>query len=321
MSNVTNGSPVADNTLAGIIKFNDKNLSEIDVSDLVQPSELMAELPVYTASNGILHKFAVETGAAGAAFRTVNNGVSNTAGTEKLVTVELKFLDCSWTRDVAIGQGFSKGKDVYYSKQAMKSFNAGVSKGETCLVQGTAYDADGPDGLDDLIQDEMKINAGGSTAGTHVYMGIKGEDAVAVIVGNDGQFDMGEVIQVPIADETGKLYNVDSQNITGYMGLQVAGKYSAAMAYNVTSVDDDLLSDLFAKFPSDRRNALKANGFILMSVNAQKLLQKSRTATSATGAPAPWPVDWNGIKIVVSGAVKDDYAVVTTTTPATTTAE
>ena len=319
MSNIVNGSPVADNSLVGLIQLNDKNVVEIPASDLVQPSEFMAELPVVFASNGTQHKFLVETSAAGAAFRAVNNGVENASGAEKLVTADLKFLDCSWTRDVAIGQGFSKGKDAYLEKQTMKALNAGISKSEYSLVQGTSYDAAGPDGLDDLVQSEMKINAGGSTAGTHVYMLIKGADAVALVLGNDGQFAAGDIIQVPIADEAGKLYNVDSQNITGYMALQAAGKYSIAMAYNVTSVDDDLLSDLFAKFPADRRNALRANGIVLMSVNAQKQLQKSRTATSPTGAPAPYPVDWNGIKIVVSDAVKDDYAVVTTTTAGTTT--
>ena len=320
MSNIVNGSPVADNSLVGLIQLNDKNVAEFVASDLVQPSEFVNRLPWFPASNGQQHKFLVETAAAGAAFRTVNNGVANASGSEKLVTADLKFLDCSWTRDVAIGQGYSKGKDVYLEKQSMKALNAGISKSEYSLVQGTSYDAAGPDGLDDLVQAEMKINAGGNTAGTHVYMMILGEDAVAGIVGNDGKFDMSEVIQVPIADESGKLYNVDSQNITGYMALQAAGKYSIAEAYNVTSVDDDLLSDLFAKFPADRRNALRANGIVLMSVDAQKKLQKSRTATNPTGAPAPWPVDWNGIEIVVSDAVKDDYAVVTTTTPATTTA-
>lgn len=318
MSNVTSGSPVADNSLVGIIQFNDKNLSEFISSDLIQPSQLMAELPFIPASNGMQHKFLVETGAAGAAFRTVNNGVTNASGTEKEVTAELKYLDCSWNRDVALADG-AKDKDLYFEKQSMKALNAGISKAEYSFVQGTAYDAAGPDGLDDLIQDEMILDAKGANGGSHVYMFIKGESDVAGVVGNEGKFNVGEISNSLVVDEAGGKYTVDFQKIAGYMALQVGGKYSAAKAINVASVDDDLLSDLYFKFPADRLTALRNNGVILMSRKCLNDLKKSRTATSVTGAPAPTPTDFEGIKIIVSDAVKDDYAVVTTTTAGTTT--
>jgi len=92
MSNVTNGSNLADNSLVGLIQLNDKNVAEFTASDLVQPSEFMSRLPFFPASNGTQHKFLVETAAAGVSFRAVNSGVENSAGSEKIVTTDLKVL-------------------------------------------------------------------------------------------------------------------------------------------------------------------------------------------------------------------------------------
>lgn len=325
MSNISNGSAYAENTLNGLIRMNDKNLAGFEQSDLVQPSQFYKRLPWFPASNGTQHKWEVETAAAGAAFRTINNGVTNGAGSAKTVTADLKFIDCGWTRDVQIGAGYSKGKAVYFEKQAMKGINAGMAKSEFSLIQGTAYDATGPDGLDDQVQSDMKVDAGG-TGGTHVYMMILGEDDVCGIIGNGGDFSMSEVGIVKVTGDNGLQYNADNQDISGFMALQVAGKYSVVMAYNVDgtsgkNVSDTLLNKMFAKFPADRREALKARGIILMSTGGAEQLQNSRTYTSPTGQQADWPESWNfGIPIVVSDAVKDTYAnVTTTTTEATTT--
>jgi hypothetical protein len=320
MSNYTNGSPLADNAIAGILQLGDRNLASFTQSDLVQPSQFFKALPWFPASHGTQHKWTVETVAAGAAFRAVNNGVVNSAGSEKLVTANLSYLDCSWKRDVQLGKGFAKGRDVYLEKQTMKALNAGLAKAEASLIRGTVYDANGPDGLDELVQASMKIDAGGA-GGTRVYMMIAGEEDVCGILGNDGVFSASEVSEVPVITDasTGASYQADSQGLGGFMCIQVAGKYSLAMAYNIDgtsgdAVDDNLLADLYAKFPSDRLDAVRARGIILMSSTGLKQLRNSRTATNPTGAPAPYPTDWMGVPIVISDAIKDDYAEVTTTT-------
>lgn len=325
MSNYTTGGAIAENTIAGVLQIGDRNLAGFEASELVQPSQFYNVLPWFPASNGTQHKWTVETAAAGAAFRAVNNGVVNGAGSEKLVTADLKYLDCSWKRDVMLGKGYNKGRGAYLERQTMKALNAGLAKSEQVLIQGTTYDANGPDGLDDLVQDSMKLDAGGA-GGTHVYMMILGEDDVAGILGNGGVFEASEVSEVPIITDasTGASYQADAQGLGGFVCLQVAGKYSLAMAYNIDGttgnvVDDNLLADLYAKFPSDRLDAVRQRGCILMSSTGLKQLRASRTATNPTGAPAPYPTDWMGIPIVISDGIKNDYANVTTTTTGATT--
>lgn len=325
MSNITNGTAYADNTLLGMIRMNDANLAAWEQSDLVQPSQFFRRLPWFPASNGTQHKWTVQTAAAGSAFRTVNNGIANGAGSEKTVTADLKFIDCSWTADVMFARADAKGRDHYLGKRTMKALNAGLTRAEYALIQGVTYDADGPDGLDDLVQAGMKYDATGS-GGTRVYMAILGEDDVCGILGNDGVFDVGDVTQQKIITnvETGAGYNADNQSIGGYMCLQSASKYSLAMAYNIDgtsghSVTDALLRELMKLFPEDRLDALMSRGVIVMSLDGLDQLHTSRTYTSPTGREAEFPLtDWNGIPIALSGAVKNDYAAVTTTTTTTT---
>jgi hypothetical protein len=323
----TAGTAYARNTLNGIIRLNDANLADFEYSNIVQPKSFLGMIPWAPASNGTQHKFTMVTSAAGAAFRAVNTGLNNAASYEKTISLDLKYLDASFHRDVAIVQG-AKDRAAYLTKETGRALAAGFSSAEYQLIQGTGVDALGYDGLQQLasLYDGNSVNVAGS-GGTRVYMLIAAEDAVCGIAGNDGQFVVDEaVMQKMITDAaTGAGYNAYNVNIGGYLGLQVAGKYSIAFAYNIDGtsgkgVTDSILAQLYAKFPSDRAPMVN---MILMSMKGLGQLQASRSATSPTGAPAPFPASWDAagreIPIVVSDAVNDAETTVTTTTTAATT--
>lgn len=328
-SNITVGSPVSVNTLTGLIRMNDRNLTDWSVSDILAPTQFQNALPWFKASNGTQHKWTVETALPGSAFRLLNNGVANAAGQEKTVTANLSIIDASYDDvDVMLASEAKGGRDAYLMKRGMRSLNSGIVRAEFSLIRGTDYDAAGPDGLQQLVSVyNLGFNAGGN-GGTRVYMLITGESDVCGILGNDGRFEipppfMSRKVTNP---ETGAAFTAWAQNITGYMCLQVGGKYSAAVGYNFSgadaakSVTDKNLAEIYSLFPSDR--APRVN-LILMSRIGLKQLQQSRIATTPTGAYVEYPTSWNGagrlIPICVSDAVNDEESTVTTTTTTTTT--
>lgn len=320
----TNGTQYAPDTLNGIIRMNDRNLAEFEYSELVQPTAFFKRLPWVTASNGTQHKFTVVKSAAGAAFRAIGEGVVNASAQELTRSLDLKYIDFSWHEDVASVDG-KINKGAYMEKKTMRSLNAGLAAVEAQIIKGTDS-SKGFDGLQQLanLYDGNSINVGGS-GGTRVYMMIVGVEDVAGIIGNNGNMTYSEPSIAPFVTsiETGATRNDYNVAAGGYLGLQVAGKYSVAFAYNIDGttgkgVTDALLSQLFAKFPSDRLPFINC---ILMSMKGLGQLQASRTATNPTGAPAPFPASWDAagraIPIVVSDAVNDSESTVTTTTTTT----
>lgn len=326
MSNITTGTALHMNTLAGLIRMNDMNLTDWEVSDVLAPTQFQQALPWFAASNGTQHKWSVFTDLPGSSFRLLNNGVANAAGQEKTVTADLKLLDAGWMADKGlVNENVKGGRDGYIAKRGMWSLNSALVRAEYSLIQGTDYDAAGPDGLAQLASLYNLAYNGGGAGGTRVYFMIMGESDVCGILGNGGRFDMGAPQeQFLVTDTSTKAgYDVIRQSILGWMALQVGGKYSVAVGYNFDGttghkVTDNALAEIYSLFPSDR--APRVNG-ILMSRTGLKQLQQSRTATTPTGAFAAYPTFWNGagrdIPIIVSDACTDSESTVTTTTGTT----
>jgi hypothetical protein len=82
------------------------------------------------------------------------------------------------------------------------------------------------------------------------------------------------------------------------MGCVTGGAYTIGRICNLTAdsgkgLTDALLSTMYSKFPVDRKPNM-----IAMNRRSLRQLQQSRTATNATGAPAPFPQNWEGIPII-----------------------
>ena len=313
--NVTVGAEVANDSIAGLIQVNDSNLADWEHCEVVKLTPFFSVLPWFPASNGTQHKFLVETAAATAAFRAIGVGVTNAAGKSKQVTIDLKYLDGSFDRDVALARGKKDGEEAFMEKESAKSLSASLVVADKELIQGIDNDAEGYAGLAQLagLYDGMAMDLQGA-GGTRVYMMIMGEDEVCGIAGNDGRFDSKPPVTIQKDDGTGKKHAALFVDMGGYMCLQVGGKSSIAVAFNIDGtdgkiVDDDLLADLYSLFPAEVAPRINC---ILMSRVGAKQLRKSRTATNPTGAPAPFATSWNGagtnIPIVIDDALDDDAA-------------
>lgn len=309
-------------TLAGLVQFNDKNLADLEVTDLLQDAPLLAVLHAQAASNGTLHKYLKLTTASSAAFRAANAGLTKTNSADTLVTDTLAILDGSFPVDVALAQEAKNGVSAYLQMELMRTMKTVFSEAEKQVIYGTGNDATGFAGLSDDAQldalaDAMVYNAGGTTADTQtsVFLLRSGADDVSYILGNDGNIVVDEDPQIvpwtPVESSIAT-YPAYYTAVNGYSGFQIGGAYSAARIANVHPTDnaganaltDDMIYEALALFPAARQPNM-----IAMNRQALKMLRASRTAVNQTGAPAPRPTEVEGIPIVVTDSIVSTEAV------------
>lgn len=305
----------ADNTLAGLIQMNNMNNADIDVTDLLQSAPWLLQAYATEASNGTLHSYIKETLAAGVAFRDINTGIANAAGEETEVSVALKLMDASLVRDKGQAMKYTKGGiPAYMAKQGLKSIKAAFKNAEKQLINGTGNDASGNNGLADALSSigGFVTSAGGVAVGaqTSVYFLFEGDDDVAVIAGNDGVLDVGDVIEQRISTNASGTegYTGLTQSILGWLGLQMGSIHSAARLANIdatATLTDDLIAGVLADFPADKRP-----NRILMNSTSQEQLRASRTATNPSGAPAPVVEQAFNVPITVTDSITSTEAVV-----------
>ncbi len=317
----------ADNTLTGIIQLNDHNVAEIGVTDLLQDAPLLQKMVAVKASNGTQHKYLKQSVAAGAAFRAVNTGVANASAQEELITETLTYLDGSFFRDISIADAFKGGRAAYMEKQVAKALKQMMVGLEKQILQSTSSDASGFTGLPgstfvDGLTDGMVINAAGSGKRS-CWLIRSTEDDCAIVAGNDGviKFDFDPEILMRILTDvaTGAGYNALSAALGGWFALQFGSKYSVGRIVNLDGTTSHKLTDAFisqaiAAFPASKPPTIIAMDRVLLQE-----LQASRTATSPTGQPAPFPDSAFNIPIVVTDNIATSESAMTTTTTTTTT--
>ena len=308
-------------TLADLIKINDRNASEVDgISDILDDAPLMGRLAAAVASNGTQHKYLKQSGAPTVGFRAVNAGRANSVSADTLVTVDLKLMDASFAVDMALADSYKAGTEAYIAREARRHLRAAMFAVEQQIINGTGIDADGFTGLAealtlDGLADTMVVGASGTTAGTgsSVYLlrtSDLGTDFQAV-AGNDGELEIGDSVVQCLTDADGKHYTGYWTPIQGYFGVQIGSAYSVGRICNLTEdsgkgLTDVLIYEALSRFPASRQPNL-----IVMNRRSQKQLRASRTATNATGAPAPLPKDVEGIEIIVTDAITSTETLLT----------
>lgn len=304
-------------SLADLVKINDMNVADVDVTDLLQDAPFIAALNADTASNGTDHKYLKESGAPVVGFRDPNDGRDHDSSEDTLVTINLKILDATFHVDKAIADAYTKGgPDAFISREARRHMRAAFAKGEGQLLYGTGSlgDSTGFTGLADAstidaLADEMVVSAGGSTADvqTSVYL-VRSVDAMTdttLIVGQDGNIELGDRHVQLMPGSTGH-FPAYVNPIQAWMALQLGSIYSVGRICNIeTSLDDDMIGDAISRFPATRKPT-----HLVMNRTSQKLLRASRTATNQTGAPAPFPEEAFGVPIVVTDQIVSTEPVV-----------
>jgi len=314
--------PESYNTLAGLVQLNDKNLADLNVSDLLDGAPLLNAINAQTASNGTEHKYLKQTTASSAAFRDALDGATKTASADTLVTVTLKILDATFDTDIALADAYKSGRDAWLQLELLRSLKQTFAHVEKQMFYGAASPGDtkGFAGLRDnaqldAIADTMVSNAGGSNVATQTscYLLRHGMDDCSMILGNEGQIvveDEPTIIQK--AGSGSGYYPALYVPVTGYLGFQIGSAYSAARIANIecndltstSAFDDEKIAAALSLFP-----ASKMPNVCVMNRNALQLLRRSRGAYSPTGAPAPFPTEVFGVPIVVTDGLVSTEAV------------
>jgi hypothetical protein len=298
------------------------DLSDAEVTDLVQAVPLVEMLPMERSSNGETHKYTKETGAPTVGFRAPNTGREFSKSADTVVTVTLKVLDFSWAVDKAVADIWRKGgREALIAREGLRHLKAALVKYEKQLIYGTNAthgDTAGFTGMVnastvDGLADPMVVNAGGTTANTasSVWAIALGPNDVLGVVNGDGEFDLGETTVQNFQDGTGKHYPAYYTPATTWLGLQVGSAHSMGRIVNLTEdsgkgLTDDLIAELLSRFPITHRPTA-----LFMNRRSLKQLQQSRTATNATGAPAPFPSESFGVPITTVESIVNTEALVT----------
>lgn len=306
-------------TLADLLAINNSNLSDIEVSNLLNDAPFVRALAAETASNGTKHSYSREIGAPDVGFRAINTGVEHDVSTDEIVEIELKYMDASTRADVAAAGPWKGGPQAFVARKNRRSIKSAFATAEKQIFYGTGNKADGYKGLADAdtldaLADQMVINAGGTTdntASSVFLIRTNGDGAdVTLITGNDGNIEMGDTITQEVQDATGKHYHAYCTSIGAWLGLQIGSAFSAGRIANLTEdvgkgLTDSLVYRMLEQFPSSRQPNL-----IVMNRRSLRQLRDSRTATNATGAPAPIPTEVENIPILNTDSIINTEALV-----------
>lgn len=290
------------------------DLSPAQVTDLLNGAPLVARLPAEESSNGTTHKYSKETGAPVVGFRAENQGRDFSKDEDTIVTLDLKIMDYSWGADKAVAEAWRKGREAYIARKGLRHIRQSLFAYEQQIFYGTVHgSADGCLGLADnaglnSTGDEMVVNVAGTTVGgaSSVWLLRIGEDAMQAVYKGDGpMMELGETIVQDMIDGQGRHLPMYYTPGCTWLGLQIGGARDVARICNLTeennkTLTDDFIATAIAKFPS----AFQPN-LIVMNRRSLNQLRDSRTATNATGAPAPFPTEAFGIEIVSTDAISN----------------
>jgi hypothetical protein len=235
-------------------------------------------------------------------FRNANEGTAPIKHTYENRLVSTYIMEPRFEIDKAVADSSEDGAAVYIATQA-----TGVLEGEmqglcTCFYygRGTKGNAKAFPGLIDAYDaTNMVVDAGGTTAntGSSVWLVKFGPQAVQWVWGNSGQLAFSPVRVESITDPNAATQRFDGyvQTMVARPGLQVGSLQSLVRIKKLTAdagkgLTDALINQALAKFPTGTQPDV-----VLMTRRSLQQLQASRTATSDTGKPAPFPTEIAGI--------------------------
>lgn len=275
-----------------------------DVAKAHPEIEIGAARPI----KGISYKTLVRTALPATGFRNANEGTATQKSRWENRTFEAMILNPQWEADVAVADRHEDGAEAFIALEASGQMESSM---QTICTQfyygtGTGGDAKGMPGLlQSLDTTNMVVDAGGTTdnIASSVWAVRFGPKSVQWLWGNNGNLGLSDITKVRVTDASGNPYTAYRQEILAYPGLQFGEVFAAGRIKKLTTdsgkgLTDTLIAQLLAKFPVGRLPDV-----LLMSRRSLQQLQSSRTATTTTGAPAPFPTEAFGIPIRPTDAI------------------
>lgn len=296
------------------------DLADYEVSDVLSATPLLEAMTLEPSSNGVTHSYNVYDTAPVVGFRAPNAGRAHDKSVESQTDVTLKYLDFSWHVDVASATGTARSIDWLLAREGMRHVKAALTIYERQLINGTigasdsaeaSGDSGGFSGFRDAgtvnaLADTMVVTGGSSTADVNssvFAININRTGIQGIYNGATSTIELGTPYQWAATDGT-DTFDTWRQQGGMWLGVQVGSSYDIGRIANLdatsNTLTDDMISDLLSKFPVGY-----GPSHLLMSRRSLKQLQQSRTATSPSGAPAPYPMESFGVPIIVSDNVMD----------------
>jgi hypothetical protein len=265
---------------------------------------------------GLLYKTRVRTSLPAAGFRDANDGPTATKATYENRVVEAFFFNPRSEVDAMVAESDERGADVCLAedaeaqlKGAFRQLSMQFYYGTNALYGGVAK---GNPGLIDAVPAANVVDALGDEAATasSVWFVKWGPNELQWVLGNNGSFEVED-------PRLGDFLGTNNALLTGWItemrariGLQIANPVRAlARIKNLTAATDATgqLSDAWLSKGLEKMS--EPPDAIFMAKRSWFALQRSRTATTTTGAEAPLPKDFMGIPILISEGISITEAV------------
>ncbi len=304
-------------TLLDIAKRNGTDSAQYGLIDETTKAHPEIRMGSARTIRGTNYKTLVRTalGNTSGSFRNANEGTAAHKHTYEQRLVETYILSPRFECDKAVADKSEDGWQRYLADEAV-----GTMEGEMQALAAQFYYGNGTGGnskgFPGLIQaydaTNMVVDAAGTTAstGSSVWLVKFGPRDVQWVWGVDGALEMSDVRVESLVDSNDPTKKFDGyvQTMLAYPGLAVHSLYSVCRIKKLTAdngcgLTDARLFTALAKFPSGI-----VPDVIFMSRRSLEQLRASRTATNATGAPAPIPTEFEGVPIYTTDAILNTEA-------------
>ena len=261
---------------------------------------------------GTSYKTLVRTALPSVSFRDGNQGTARTKSRYEERTVETYIMNPRWGVDKAVADRSEDGWQALMADEAEAHTEAAWQTVGKQLFYGRGTgDSKGHPGLVDAYDSTNKVvDAGGTTAdtGSSVWFVKWGPRAVQWVYGQNGKFEASDVDLRDLTDTDGNNYTGYHQELYAYPGVQVSSNRYLVRIRDITEdsgkgLTDALIASALSKFDSG-----VVPDVMFMSRRSLFQLQASRTATNATGTPAPIPQEAFGVPIAPTDSILDTEA-------------
>lgn len=228
-------------------------------------------------------------------------------------TVELKYVDFSVYADVQIAEAYQGGAEAYLAVQQDRAIAGAMREIQQQFLLGVAHNnTSGSYGYDDFFpcsSGTYSVTGPETTGSTCTEVFALNTNECRLLVGRSGELSLGEVRKTTVNDTNGKPFEAYCVAGGAWVGAAFLGTHAGRRLVNIQAKDvtDAYCASLIEAFG----DGFKPNLFA-MNGGAIAGLRRSRTATNPTGAPAPFPEEVYGRRIV-EVAIPNNIAAISVT--------
>jgi len=304
-------------TLLDVIKRNgtDAAVGLIEEAGKATPEVLLGGARTIA---GLNYKTRVRTGLPTVGFRQVNQGTAVSKSTMEQRLIECYLMNPQFEVDKAAADAAEDGAGAYLAEEAVGITQAAMQALGVALFYGADTTFGKSDAFPGFLQSydsaNMVVDAAGTTdnVASSVWLVRWDVQDVRWVLGEGGRAEVTDPVEVRLTDGSGNPYTGYRQELYLRPGLQVGSVYSLCRIKKLTTdsgkgLTDALIDEAMAKFPAG-----KPPNACYMARRSRRQWKNSRTATSPTGAPAPWPDTIDGPEGQIPVYTTDSISVVET---------